>query len=87
MSRHTYPLVESIKVIPLSDGRFIRIRRDRTKENLKTNYGDGDIHLTCVAQAHDPIEMIRTLARLENVRSVELIDAKGNGIQIHKEHP
>jgi hypothetical protein len=86
MSRH-YPLVESIKVIPLSDGRFIRIRRDRTKENLKTNYGDGDIHLTCVAQAHDPIEMIRTLARLENVRSVELIDAKGNGIQIHKEHP
>jgi hypothetical protein len=87
MSRHTYLLVESIKVIPISDGRSIRIRRDRTKENLKTNYGDGDIHLTCVAQAHDPIEMIKTLARLENVRSVELIDAKGNGIQIHKEHP
>lgn len=87
MSRHTYPLVESIKVIPISDGRSIRIRRDRTKENLKHNYGDADIHLTCVAQAHDPIEMIKTLARLENVRSVELLDAKGNGIQIHKEHP
>jgi hypothetical protein len=85
MSRHNYPLVESIKVIPLSDGRTLRIRRDRTKENLKTNYGDGDIHLTCVAQAYDPIEMIKTLARLENVRSVELIDAKGNGIIIHKE--
>lgn len=85
MSRHQFPLVESIKVVRLSEGRTIRILRDRTKENLKTNYGDGDIHLTCVAQAHDPIEMIKTLARLENIRSVELIDEKGNGIIIHKQ--
>ena len=85
MSKHSFPLVESIKVVPLSDGRTIRVRRDRTDENLKTTYGDGDIHLTCVSQAHDPIEMIKTLARLESVRSVELVDSKGNGIVIHKQ--
>jgi len=85
MSRHSFPLVESVKVIHLSEGRIIRVWRDRTKENLKTNYGDGDIHLTCVAQAHDPIEMLKTLARLESVRAVELVDSKGNGIKIHKQ--
>lgn len=85
MSRHTFPLVESIKVVQLSGDRTIRITRDRTKENLKTQYGDGDIHLTCVAQAHDPIEMVKTLARLENVRTVELTDPKGNGLVIHKQ--
>lgn len=85
MSRHAFPLVESIKVVHLSDGRTIRVRRDRTEENLKTNYGDGDIHLTCVSQAHDSIEMIKTLARMESVRSVELVDSKGNGLVIHKQ--
>ena len=85
MSRHAFPLVESIKVIHLSDGRTIRVLRDRTEENLKTNYGDGDIHLTCVSQAHDPVEMVKTLARMESVRSVELVDSKGNGIVIHKQ--
>jgi hypothetical protein len=85
MSRHSFPLVESIKVIHLSGERTIRVWRDRTEENLKTNYGDGDIHLTCVSQAHDPIEMVRTLARMESVRSVELVDSKGNGIVIHKQ--
>lgn len=79
-ARHSFPRVESIKVIQLSEGRTIRITRDRTKENLKADYGDGDIHLTCVAQAHDPAAMIKTLARLENVTSVQLIDAKGNGL-------
>ena len=85
MSRHSFPLVESIKVVRLSEGRTIRVLRDRTKDNLKVLHGDGDIHLTCVAQAHDPIEMIKTLARLEDVRSVELTDAKGNGIIVHKQ--
>lgn len=85
MSRHAFPLVESIKVVHLSDGRTIRVRRDRSEENLKTNYGDGDIHLTCVSQSHDPIEMIKTLARMESVRSVELVDSKGNGLVIHKQ--
>lgn len=85
MSRHSFPLVESIKVVHLSEGRTVRVWRDRTKENLKINYGDGDIHLTCVAQAHDHIEMIKTLARLENVRAVELVDQKGNGIKVHKQ--
>jgi hypothetical protein len=85
MSRHAFPLVESIKVVHLSDGRTIRVVRDRTEENLKTNYGDGDIHLVCVSQAHDPIEMVKTLARMESVRSVELVDSKGNGIVIHKQ--
>lgn len=85
MSKHSYPLVECIKVVQLSDGRTVRVRRDRTDENLKTTYGDGDIHLTCVSQAHDPIEMIKTLARLENVRAVELVDQKGNGIKVHKQ--
>lgn len=85
MSRHQYPLVESIKVVRLSEGRTIRITRDRTKQDLKVIHGDGDIHLTCVSHADDPIEMIKTLARLEDVRSVELIDAKGNGIIIHKQ--
>jgi len=59
-NRHQYPLVESIKVVRLSEGRTIRITRDRTKQDLKVIHGDGDIHLTCVAQAHDPIEMIKT---------------------------
>lgn len=85
MSRHQFPLVESIKVVHLSEGKIIRITRDRTKENLKQQYGDGDIHLTCVAQAHDPIEMVKTLARLEGIRTVELIDSKGNGLVIHKQ--
>jgi len=85
MSRHQFPLVESIKVVHLSEGKTIRITRDRTKENLKQQYGDGDIHLTCVAQAHDPIEMVKTLARLEGIRTVELIDSKGNGLVIHKQ--
>jgi hypothetical protein len=85
MSRHQYPLVESIKVVRLSEGRTIRITRDRTKQDLKVIHGDGDIHLTCVSHADDHIEMIKTLARLEDVRSVELIDAKGNGIIIHKQ--
>ena len=85
MSRHAFPLVESIKVVHLSDGRTIRVVRDRTEENLKTNYGDGDIHLTCASQAHDPVEMVKTLARMESVRSVELVDSKGNGLVVHKQ--
>lgn len=85
MSRHSFPLVESIKVVTLSGGITVRVWRDRTKENLKLNYGDGDIHLTCVAQAHDPIEMVKTLARLPDIRSVELVDPKGNGLIIHKQ--
>ena len=85
MSKHSYPLVECIKVVQLSDGRTIRVRRDRTDENLKTTYGDGDIHLTCVSQAHDPVEMVKTLARMESVRSVELVDSKGNGLVVHKQ--
>ena len=85
MSRHQFPLVESIKVVHLSEGKTIRITRDRTKENLKQQYGDGDIHLTCVAQAHDPIEMVKTLARLDAIRTVELLDSKGNGLVIHKQ--
>ena len=85
MSRHSFPLVESIKVIHLSGERTIRVWRDRTEENLKTNYGDGDIHLTCVSQAHDLIEMVKTLARMESVRSVELVDSKGNGLVVHKQ--
>lgn len=79
-ARHSFQRVESIKVIKLSEGRVIRITRDRTKENLKADYGDGDIHLTCVAQAHDPATMIKTLARLDGVVSVQLTDAKGNGL-------
>jgi hypothetical protein len=31
------------------------------------------------------LEMIKTLARLENVRAVELVDQKGNGIKVHKQ--
>jgi len=85
MSRHQYPLVESIKVVRLSSGRTIRITRDRTSENLKTNYGDADIHLTCVSQSHDPIEMVKTLAKLKDVRTVEYCDSHGNGILIHKQ--
>jgi hypothetical protein len=72
-------------VVRLSEGRTIRILRDRTAENLKLNYGDGDIHLTCVAQAHDPLEMVKTLARLDHIRSVEFTDDKGNGLIIHKQ--
>lgn len=83
MSRHNFPRVESIKVVRLSEGRHILIRRDRTEENLKHNYGDGDIHLTCVAQAHDPVAMVKTLARLPDVLSVELVDSKGNGLTVH----
>jgi hypothetical protein len=29
--------------------------------------------------------MVKTLARLESVRSVELVDSKGNGLVIHKQ--
>jgi hypothetical protein len=72
-------------VVRLSSGRTIRITRDRTKQDLKLIHGDGDIHLTCVTHADDPIEMIKTLARLEDVRSVELTDEKGNGIIVHKQ--
>lgn len=82
MSRHSFPIVESIKVVTLSDGRWIRITRDRTKENLKTNYGDGDIHLSCVTHASNPIELVKTLARLDGIRSVEYREGD-HGFIIH----
>lgn len=81
MSRHSFPLVESVKIVTLSGGRWIRITRDRTKENLKTNYGDGDIHLSCVTHA-DPIELVKTLARLEGIRSIEYREGD-HGFIIH----
>ena len=83
MSKHSFPLVESVKVVTLSGGRSIRITRDRTKENLKTNYGDGDIHLSCVAHAADPIELAKTLARLDAIRSIEFMEGD-HGFIIHK---
>ena len=84
MSRHSFPLVESVKVVTLSGGRSIRITRDRTKENLKTNYGDGDIHLSCASHAADPIELAKTLARLDGIRSIEYREGD-HGFIIHKQ--
>lgn len=81
---HSFPLVESVKVVTLSGGRSIRITRDRTKENLKINYGDGDIHLSCVAHAGDPIELAKTLARLDGIRSIEYREGD-HGFIIHKQ--
>ena len=49
--KHTFPCVESMRRVNLSNGRVVRVWRDRTKENLSASYDDADIVSTCITNA------------------------------------
>lgn len=73
--------------VPLSNGRVVRVWRDRTKENLSASYDDADIVSTCIAQATNDTQLLAALAKLNGVNAVELIDASGNGTVVYTSWP
>ena len=85
--RHSFPCVESMRRVPLSNGRVVRVWRDRTKENLSASYDDADIVSTCIAQATNDTQLLAALAKLNGVNAVELIDASGNGTVVYTSWP
>jgi len=60
--KHTFPCVESMRRVPLSNGRVIRVWRDRTTELLAASYDDADIVSTCIAQANNDTQLLAALA-------------------------
>ena len=85
--KHSFPCVESMRRVPLSNGRVVRVWRDRTKENLSASYDDADIVSTCIAQATNDTQLLAALAKLNGVNAVELIDASGNGTVVYTSWP
>ena len=85
--RHSFPCVESMRRVPLSNGRVVRVWRDRTKENLSASYDDADIVSTCIAQATNDTQLLAALAKLNGVNAVELVDASGNGTVVYSSWP
>ena len=73
--------------VPLSNGRVVRVWRDRTKENLSASYDDTDIVSTCIAQATNDTQLLAALAKLNGVNAVELVDASGNGTVVYSSWP
>lgn len=73
--------------VPLSNGRVVRVWRDRTKENLSASYDDADIVSTCIAHATNDTQLLAALGKLQGVNAVELIDASGNGTVIYTSWP
>ena len=73
--------------VPLSNGRVVRVWRDRTKENLSASYDDADIVSTCIAQATNDTQLLASLAKLNGVNAVELVDASGNGTVVYSSWP
>jgi len=69
--------------VPLSNGRVIRVWRDRTTELLAASYDDADIVSTCIAQANNDTLLLAALAKLKGVNAVELIDANGQGTVVY----
>jgi hypothetical protein len=81
--KHTFPCVESMRRVPLSNGRVIRVWRDRTTELLAASYDDADIVSTCIAQANNDTLLLSSLAKLKGVNAVELVDANGQGTVVY----
>lgn len=73
--------------VPLSNGRVVRVWRDRTKEHLSASYDDADIVSTCIAHATNDTQLLAALGKLQGVNAVELIDASGNGTVVYTSWP
>jgi len=69
--------------VPLSNGRVIRVWRDRTTELLAASYDDADIVATCIAQANNDTLLLSSLAKLKGVNAVELTDFNGQGTVVY----
>ena len=85
--KHTFPCVESMRRVPLSNGRVVRVWRDRTKENLSASYDDSDIVTTCISHATNDTQLLAALAKLKGVNAVELVDANGQGTVVYTAWP
>ena len=85
--KHTFPCVESMRRVNLSNGRVVRVWRERTKDLLAASYDDADIVATCIAQATNDTQLIASLGKLKGVNAVELVDANGNGTVIYTSWP
>jgi hypothetical protein len=85
--KHTFPCVESMRRVNLSNGRVLRVWRDRTKELLAASYDDADIVSTCIANATNDTQLMAAVAKLKNVNAVELVDANGQGTVVYTAWP
>ena len=85
--KHTFPCVESMRRVPLSNGRVVRVWRDRTKELLAASYDDADIVTTCITHATNDTQLLAALAKLKGVNAVELVDANGQGTVVYSSWP
>lgn len=84
---HSFPCVESMRRVNLSNGRVIRVWRDRTSVPLAASYDDADIVATCIAQASNDTQLLSSLGKLKGVNAVELVDSNGNGTVIYTSWP
>ena len=85
--KHTFPCVESMRRVNLSNGRVLRVWRDRTKDLLAASYDDADIVSTCIANATNDTQLLSAVAKLKNVNAVELVDANGQGTVVYTAWP
>jgi hypothetical protein len=85
--KHSFPCVESMRRVNLSNGRVVRVWRDRTKDLLAASYDDADIVSTCIAQATNDTQLLAALGKLKGVNAVELVDANGQGTVIYTSWP
>ena len=85
--KHTFPCVESMRRVNLSNGRVLRVWRDRTKELLAASYDDADIVSTCIANATNDTQLMAAVTKLKNVNAVELVDANGQGTVVYTSWP
>ena len=81
--KHTFPCVESMRRVNLSNGRVVRVWRDRTTELLAASYDDADIVSTCIAQANNDTQLLAALAKLKGVNAVEIVDCNGQGTVVY----
>lgn len=73
--------------VNLSNGRVVRVWRERTKDLLAASYDDADIVSTCIAQATNDTQLLAALGKLKGVNAVELVDANGNGTVVYTSWP
>lgn len=85
--KHTFPCVESMRRVSLSNGRGVRVWRDRTTELLAASYDDADIVSTCITNATNDTQLLAALAKLKGVNAVELVDANGQGTVVYTSWP
>ena len=85
--KHTFPCVESMRRVNLSNGRVVRVWRDRTRENLSASYDDADIVSTCITNATNDTQLLAALAKLKGVNAVELVDSNGQGTVVYTSWP